>query len=541
MTKESIVVLDCTLRDGGYYNDWDFSDELICDYLSAMGSVGVDYVELGFRSLINTEFRGACAYTTDQFISNFSIPDNIKIGVMVNASELLGYAGGIDSALDLLFDNADRSPVSLVRVACHIHEISDILPAARWLNDKGYLVGLNLMQAAGCSGEFLSSIAEKIAACPVDVLYFADSMGSLDTENTLRIAKALKQGWDGSLGMHAHDNMGRALNNTVAAIDSGLVKWVDSTVLGMGRGAGNVQTEYLLLALDDKNHSVNITSLLHLINDHFKDLKSIYNWGCNPYYYLAGMYSIHPSYVQEMLRDSRYSETDILAAIDHLKLGTGKKYSLGTLEASRHFYNGDPVGSWVAEKDISERDVLILGTGNGVVTHREGIEQYIRQYDPFVIALNTNQDINQDLINIRAACHPVRLLADCADHLTLPQDLVTPYSMLPEDVREELESKNILDFGISVTPGIFEFGDCYCTLPNSLVISYALAIATSGKANRIILAGFDGYEDGDPRNVEMDELFSLYHKHESSREFFFITPTVYRVPTRSVYCISNEN
>ena len=86
---ENIKILDCTLRDGGYYNNWDFSIDLINDYLKAMPMAGVDYVEIGFRSLYKSTFRGACAYTKDEFLESLKIPKKLKVAVMVNASDLI--------------------------------------------------------------------------------------------------------------------------------------------------------------------------------------------------------------------------------------------------------------------------------------------------------------------------------------------------------------------------------------------------------------------------------------------------------------------
>ena len=87
MTK--LKILDCTLRDGGYYNNWNFSIELINRYLKVMSDIKVDYVEIGFRSKDKKEFRGACAYTTDEFLSSLKIPKSLKIAVMINGAELI--------------------------------------------------------------------------------------------------------------------------------------------------------------------------------------------------------------------------------------------------------------------------------------------------------------------------------------------------------------------------------------------------------------------------------------------------------------------
>jgi 4-hydroxy 2-oxovalerate aldolase len=143
--------------------------------------------------------------------------------------------------------------------------------------------------------------------------------------------------------------------------------------------------------------------------------------------------------------------------------------------------------------------------------------------------------VSEKLIDIRAACHPVRLLADCEAHLLLPQPLVTPFSMLPEDVRASLADKETLDFGLTVAREGFRFHDKCARLPNSLVVAYVLAIATSGGAREVLLAGFDGYPADDPRNGEMEELLASYLEHPEHLPLRSITPTRYHVPVTSLY------
>lgn len=530
-----VVLLDCTLRDGGYYNSWDFSQALIEDYLQAMQSIGAEYVELGLRSLNKEGFKGGCAYTTDSFVRSLTIPEELKLGVMINASEIVGHHDSLQARLKLMFSSAAESPIALVRIACHVHEFRDALPAATWLKEQGYKVGFNLMQVADRSIEEITQLA-KLASCyPLDVLYFADSMGSMDPEHTRKVVEAFKDGWQGPLGIHTHDNMGQALANSVAAVEAG-VTWVDGTVTGMGRGPGNVKTEYIALALEEhRSTKGNITPLLGVIRKHFQPLQVKFGWGSNPYYYLAGKYGIHPSYIQEMLGDSRYSEEDILAVIDHLKTEGGKKFSLTTLEAARHFYRGEPRGSWAPAQMIKGRDVLILGSGPGVQAHRPALESFIRQQKPFVIALNTQKTLADELIDIRAACHPVRLLADCDEHARLPQPLATPASMLPKDVQAALAGKQLLDYGLCVHPEAFAFHENFAQLPTSLVIAYALAIATSGRANSIYLAGFDGYSADDPRRQETDRIFHAYQSAMGALPLLAITPTLYELAGASVY------
>lgn len=531
----SVKLLDCTLRDGGYYNSWDFDKSVIEQYLKAMSKISVDYVELGLRGFNKIGFKGACAYTTDSFIRTLEVPYNLNLGVMVNASDFVNHPDGVEGALSKLFVVAEESPVSLVRVACHVHEFEAALPGAKWLKNMGYTVGFNLMQIADRSEEEIKSLALIANEYPLDVLYFADSMGSLKPEQTSEIIRIIREVWKGPLGIHTHDNMGYALANSMQAIEEG-VTWIDGTVTGMGRGPGNAKTEYLAIELEEYRHvPCNITPLMKLIEDFFKPMQHECGWGTNAYYYLSGKYGIHPTYIQEMLSDSRYDEEDILAVIEHLKSEGGKKFNINTLEAARNFYSGEPTGSWNPAEVISNREVLILGTGPSVTKHKEALEEYIRDKKPFVMALNTQSHIISELIDIRVACHPVRLLADSSVHATLPQPLVIPASMLSQNLNRAFSGKELLDFGISIKEDTFKFNSNYCVLPSSLVIAYALAIAASGEASRILLAGFDGYGADDPRTAEVNNLFSNFTQVQTTPQVVAITPTQYKIPVSSVY------
>lgn len=529
-----VLILDCTFRDGGYYNSWNFSKEIIQEYLYAMDAAGVHIVELGLRSLKNKGFNGACAYTTDDFLRGFTIPSSLTVGVMINGAELVGVDQS--AVLAQLFpEPASSSPVKLVRVACHVHEFAEALPASLWLKERGFDVGFNLMQVAERSQAEIEALSLEATKWPLAALYFADSLGSMKPDQASQIIHWLRRYWQGSIGIHTHDNMGLALQNTLRAIEEGC-NWLDVTITGMGRGPGNAKTEQLVLELESRNsRPVNLVPLMNIIRTYFKPMQHRCGWGTNTYYYLAGKYGIHPTYIQEMLGDSRYSDEDILAVIQHLRIEGGKQFSFNTLDSARHFYKGEPRGTWSPAAVMSARTVLLLGTGSGVADHREALERFIIRTKPYVIALNTQSQIAANLIDARVACHPVRLLADCKLHAELPQPLITPASMLPDDVKDALQGNELLDFGLCVQQDKFEFHSSSCTLPTSLVIAYALAVVTSGKAKAILMAGFDGYGADDPRNAEMNRLLKTYFDSPESLSVQAITPTRYDLPSKSVY------
>lgn len=540
MTNKT-VILDCTLRDGGYYNDWDFSLPLINDYLDAMESIGVDFVEIGFRTLQNEGFKGALAFSSEEFLSALNIPPSLKnrLGVMVNGSEIIEKSTQ-EQRLRQLFTPKNKSLITLVRIACHIHEFESCLPAANWLSDQGYTVGFNLMQVADKSHDEITRLASLASEYPIDVLYFADSMGSVRPDQIGSLVNAFKQGWGGELGVHTHDNMGFAISNTLCAIEAG-VTWIDSTVTGMGRGPGNAKTEYVISELGKLgSNDERAAKLYSVIRQHFRPLNKKYEWGTNHYYYLAGKYGIHPSYVQKMLQDSRYNDSDILTVIHHLKAVGGAKFDPKKLYDAKSTHDSSNVNGldkrWEPSEIFKNRTVLILGSGSGVDKYSKPLESLIKKYDLVVMALNAQSGIEESLIEIRAACHQLRLLADFSAHSTFPQPLMTPTDRLPPDVKGALSSTGLLNYGLQISGNaLFKFHQDYCEVPSSLVLCYALAAATSGIAKEILLAGFDGYESGDPRNEETESIFESYRQSNGSLNITSITPTKYRIPTKSLY------
>jgi len=533
-----VINLDCTFRDGGYYNHWDFSEKLTADYFEAMMSANIDVVEIGFRSLTASGFNGPYAYSSDTFLDSLNIPQGLKISVMVNASEFIIDGTFNSEILYKLFPrNAANSKVDIIRIACHFNEFKIATQCLKWLKERGFFVCFNVMQISDRSREDVESLSLEASKHAIDVLYFADSLGAMTPNKIGEIISWLRSHWQGNLGVHTHDNMGLALQNTLRAIDDGVL-WADSTVTGMGRGPGNARTEDLVIeAAARKKIEPNLVSLMALIKNHFRPMQHHYGWGTNPFYYLAGKFEIHPSYIQEMLNDARYDETDILAVISHLRKEGGKKFNFNALDSAKIFYHDKPVGNWSPKNIFSGREVLILGAGPGAQKHRVSLENYIRRSKPLVVALNTQKAVASELIDLRVACHPIRLLADCEEYKNLTQSLITPYSMLPNDIKDALDQNKILDFGITIQKDIFKFSDTHCVIPNSLVLSYALAIASSGQANKLLMAGFDGYGADDPRDSEIQEILDLYQANKSALPILAITPTRYLMPKGSVYAL----
>ena len=141
-----ITLLDCTLRDGGYYNNWNFSPSFVSAYLDSCVVSGIDIVELGFRFLSPTGFKGPYAFTSESFVSTLSLPSELKYAVMINACDFKSQ-DNINDLVDSLFPiDSDKSFISLVRIASHYRELSTAFLISSILKSKGYKVAVNLMQ-----------------------------------------------------------------------------------------------------------------------------------------------------------------------------------------------------------------------------------------------------------------------------------------------------------------------------------------------------------------------------------------------------------
>ncbi|MEM9354004.1 MAG: aldolase catalytic domain-containing protein [Planctomycetota bacterium] len=295
-----LTTLDCTLRDGGYHNNWRFSTDFARGYLKAAESAGIDVLEIGFRHLQAQPDSGPFACSHDSFLKQLHFPSDVTVAVMVNLSELISSTESLQQRTDHFFPPRSESPVSMVRVAAHFSTVQQAPAVVNRLHERGYRVGVNLMQAPSKQLSEVENAARIVGVCQPEVLYFADSLGSAYPAQVESIADALRQAWGGEIGFHAHDNRGLALINTLAAAECG-VTWLDGTLMGMGRGAGNCRTECLLSELLSTSAEYRPETLYPFLKAHVEPLMQTYGWGPNVLYSLAAEREIHPTYLQEVI------------------------------------------------------------------------------------------------------------------------------------------------------------------------------------------------------------------------------------------------
>jgi 4-hydroxy 2-oxovalerate aldolase len=333
MDRVGLTVLDCTLRDGGYYTNWNFDTALVEEYLATCPGLGIDVVELGYVRFATDGF-GPYGQLPEGLTPNLlqALPADhgLSFAVMVDAADMVGLPQADVGGL-LREKLAPASlPVDLVRVAVRYDKAAGAVDAVRSLREAGYGVCVNLMQIdLATAGELTACLDAVVAMGSLKAVYIADSLGSLRPERTAELVELFRTGQDAPVGIHAHDNQGFALHNTVVAAEHGAL-WLDGTAYGMGRGAGNTRIEQLLAVLGES--ADRLQPLMEIIVRHFHRLMDEYRWGPSGLYAIAGMRDIHPTYVQRLEEDSSLGAEEKLKAIAFLAEASSARFSAPLLD-----------------------------------------------------------------------------------------------------------------------------------------------------------------------------------------------------------------
>jgi 4-hydroxy 2-oxovalerate aldolase len=538
MDMDELKILDCTLRDGGYYNNWDFEPEVVAAYLESIALSKIEYVELGLRNFSKNEFLGAFAYTTEAFINSLDLPEGPTYGVMVDAKTILDSELNVEDAVNELFVHSKESRIDLVRIAAHFKEVEYSGPIVKHLKKLGYIVGLNLMQAGGKENNTIADKARQIKEWnSLDVLYFADSLGNMDGAEVARIVNVIRTEWEGPLGIHTHNNMGKGLDNTLTAASLG-VTWLDTTITGMGRGAGNTQTESLLAVFNKQGSKYNSKPIYELVIRYFESMQKECGWGSNLLYFLGAQNDVHPTYIQNLLSNSHYGTDEIVGAIDYLSNLEGTTSYNGMILDTALDFNGNKSevsGDSKIMGLFNGKDILIITNAPSTKRYAAAIELYIKMVKPIVISVNIVDSISPDLINYYVISHNSKFLSDTDKYKKLTKPVILPKHRFNKLEMSKFENNLIFDYGVEVTKGKFTTNHTYVTIPYDITTAYVLGLLLESEVKGIAAIGFDGYQNNDVRQQEMNDIFTSYNKIENSKPIVVLTPTTYSIGKGSIY------
>ena len=287
MYRKEIKVMDCTIRDGGLMNKWQFDVPLVKGVYEGLVEAGVDYMEIGYLSsekYFSRDEVGPWKFCAEEDLRKVVGDGEAKIKMSAMAD-----IGRID--LDAI-PPCEDSLLDMIRVACYVHQMDKAIFLAEHCLDKGYEVTINLMAVSTVNVRDLNEALNDVANSRVPIFYLVDSFGSFYQESIEFLMDTYQKALPGKIiGFHGHNNMQLAMSNTISALMKGS-ELLDATLLGIGRGAGNCPIEILVAFL--KNPKLRLLPLLQIIQDHILPLQQTIEWGYHIPYLITGALNQHP-------------------------------------------------------------------------------------------------------------------------------------------------------------------------------------------------------------------------------------------------------
>tara|TARA_B100001094_G_scaffold332949_1_gene407489 strand:+ start:3649 stop:5169 length:1521 start_codon:yes stop_codon:yes gene_type:complete len=473
-------ILDCTLRDGGYYTNWDFDDSLVDSYIQCTNELPIDYIEVGYR---NPKLQG---YYGKYFFCNLDVLKKIKnnsckkISLMLNQKSI-----STDNVISIL--EPIKEYVDLVRIAASPDSIEETKLIAKEIKNLNINLAVNIMYASEWKedSEFISSLSSLEELC--EFIYFVDSYGSMFPEEVEQLCNKLKL--KSKIGFHGHNNIEMGLSNTLRALENG-VEIVDSTITGMGRGAGNLSTELLLTVLNKRESlEVNFDSLSKIVTS-FSDLKKEYNWGTSLPYMFSGANSFPQKKVMDWITKGLHSFGTIIKTLKN-----------GLIYTKNH----DDFKPDTFEK------VLLVGGGKSVKQQSSSIISFLKN-NPEVAVIHSsarNAGVFSNIDNNQFFCvagNEGKRIEGILEDLQLEKSTFILAS-LPSEIEIYVPEK-IFDktYFLKKKSMSKTFGNSHTGI--------AMQIALEVKADSIFVVGYDGYED---KNISIKELESF----EENTEIFY--------------------
>lgn len=519
-----IKMLDCTLRDGGYYTDWDFDDQIVESYCKAIAKLPVEYIEIGYRNESKLGYFGQYYFlptSTVKRIKNLLSPQQ-KISVMLNCKDIKS----IDALQNLISDL--KGLVDLIRLTSPIDKVNEVMPFVKAIKDMGFETAINLMYLSKWTKEDVQKMVLQVKdhEDQISYLYLVDSYGGVTPNQIRDLLKEIRNNKINiPLGFHGHNNMELALANSIVCVEEN-VQIVDATILGMGRGAGNLKTELFLIYLKQNKACSFEYSDLSAIVSSFYGLLEEYKWGTNFPYMISGSKSLPQQDIMDLLSTNRYSVDDIIGKMGLYDLTNKNEYQ--------------SIAS--CNKSLFGKKVLIIGGGESVAKHKVAINEFLEKNSDVVLVYSTTHYANlfNEIGNKRILCLLESKNIKMSDLENNFLSKISSFIVVPgvkNSIKNNKNYDSIKDKIFINESGIFSDVSNFTESP----LSSSLQVALNLKSSQILIAGFDGYSNRS--NVyqeyllhnETQEAIDIFNK-VSGCQIESVTPSTYNsLKNSSIY------
>lgn len=508
-------ILDCTIRDGGYYTNWDFDKEVIETYLASFNNLPVDYLEVGYRNPKLSGYFGEYYFCPPSTLKFLKENTNKKLVIILNEKDV--RAEMIDELLEPCLGLID-----LIRIAIDPANFERALTLAETIKSKGFEVGFNVMYMS--TWHNYPAMMESLNQLDglVDYFYLVDSFGGVFPDDVRNTIRSVKERTGVKIGFHGHNNLEMALANTLTAIEEG-VDIVDATITGMGRGAGNLKTELLMTVLSEKENLIVDFNALSEVTGVFQDMQESYKWGTSLPYMVSGANSLPQKQVMEWVSKRYYSINSITRALSN---------------QSKNQRDNERFEEFASPNRYEK--VLIIGGGRSAANHQNALKELLSNNPKdlcLIHASSKNALAYREIDNEQFFClvgnEGTRLERVFSDFKDFKGNCILP--PYPRKMGTYVPD--------SVSNKTYELAEVNFTkVIDDSHTAIALQTAIELGAKEIYLAGYDGYS-GESIATKDQELFI-----ENTQLFkdllklgidcVSITPTKYKVcPESTVYKI----
>lgn len=471
----NIKILDCTLRDGGYVNNWEFSDKNISKIVQSLRLGKVDIIEYGYLNHDKGCLENSTIFTTMDVVNKFidGSEKDVENVVMIN----LG-----DFDINTL-SKSEENLIDGIRLAFHKKDLDMALKEAFILKELGYKVFFQPMVTKKYSDlEFLTMI-EKVNKLNPYAFYIVDSFGSMTLKEFDKYLILSDNNLDTSicLGYHSHNNMQLAFSNAIKMCTQNIKREivVDSSIYGIGRGAGNLNTELIVdFLIKEYNKNYETLPLLEVIDELLESLKRTAPWGFSPAQYLSASIDCHPNYATYLVNKNTNHIVGVKKLLEKLpedkKSSFDKKYIEDLYIQEILKVQTSPNENLVFEKSDK---ILMIASGKTVKEYQSKIESKINTAKYTTIDLNHKSDLNADYYFFSNQ----KRFDEFADSIDLTKVIIT------SNIKTTKKISYVLDFAKLIT-----INEYIITNSSILLLNYLIGEGF----NEVEIAGMDGYVVG---------------------------------------------
>lgn len=508
-----IKLLDCTLRDGGYVNDWEFGHNNLVSIFERIVGAGVDIIEVGFLD----DRR----------------PFDMNRSIMPDSASVERIYGKLDRKQAMVVGMIDYGTCSIehiqpceesyldgIRVIFKKHIREQAIAYCRQLKELGYKVFVQLVSITSYEDDELMDLIRLANDLEPYAVSMVDTYGLMHQENLMHYYKLLNQYLKPSIGLgyHSHNNFQMAYANCIEMLshETERMVLVDGTIYGMGKSAGNAPIELLAMHLNDRfGTHYDISQMLEAVDANVMPIYKMTPWGYNMFFFIAASNDCHPNYVSYLMNKRTLSVKSINEILSKLEGEKQLMYDQKLIEQLYLDYQNIEVND---EKDIAEltekfkeKNVLLLGPGLNVQKQFDRIKAYVEEKKPIVVSVNfISGELNSDYVFLSNSKRYVQLATALSQNPNL--QVIATSNVTKTDGR--------FDYTLQYSSLLDEAADGVC-MDNSFIM--LLKVMKKIGVKSVALGGFDGYIGDKKQNYINAYMEYSFNKEQAEKTNQYVT------------------